>query len=130
MEERTPATDDEARALASTLRLRIMRICLGAGSTNKEIAQILGRNPASILHHVRTLVRTGFLEQLQERPVAGGGREGNFFELFNNHAQQIVEGRFPELTEPELQPEKEPLFYLNHFHGHDPEQGQDLEPER
>lgn len=75
MDERRPATDEEAKALASTLRLRILRICLGVGRTNKEIAQILGRHPASILHHVRTLVRTGFLEPLEERSLAGGGRE-------------------------------------------------------
>jgi hypothetical protein len=75
MDERRLATDEEARALASTLRLRILRICLGSGATNKEIAAVLGRNPASVLHHVRTLVRTGFLEPLQERAIPGGGRE-------------------------------------------------------
>lgn len=40
--------------------------------------------------------------------------------------QQIIQGRF---SEPEIQ-EMEPLFYRNHFHGHDPEQDQGLEPER
>lgn len=75
MDQRTPATDEEAKALASTLRLRILRICLGEGHTNKEIAAILGRDPASILHHIRTLVRTGFLEAQEERRGARGARE-------------------------------------------------------
>ena len=75
MTERRQATDEEARALASALRLRILRICLDEGRTNQEIAQILGRDPASILHHIRTLVRTGFLEPQQERRGARGARE-------------------------------------------------------
>ena len=61
MTERRPATDQEAKALASSLRLRILRICLGQAHTNKEIAGILGMDPSNTLHHVRTLVRTGFL---------------------------------------------------------------------
>ncbi|HEY0167546.1 MAG TPA: winged helix-turn-helix domain-containing protein [Jatrophihabitans sp.] len=75
MDQRTPATDAEAKALASALRLRILRICLGEGHTNKEIAEILGRDPASILHHIRTLVRTGFLQPQPERRGARGARE-------------------------------------------------------
>jgi hypothetical protein len=58
MTERRQATDEEARALASALRLRI-----------------LGRDPASILHHIRTLVRTGFLEPQEERRGTRGARE-------------------------------------------------------
>ena len=75
MTQRRPATDAEAKALASSLRLRILRICLDEGHTNKEIAAILGRDPATILHHTRTLVRTGFLEPQQERRGARGARE-------------------------------------------------------
>jgi DNA-binding transcriptional ArsR family regulator len=75
MTERRPATDAEAKALASALRLRILRICLGQARTNKEIAAILGRDPASVLHHTRTLVRTGFLEAQEERRGARGARE-------------------------------------------------------
>jgi DNA-binding transcriptional ArsR family regulator len=73
--ERRQATDEEARALASSLRLRILRICLHEPRTNKEIAQILGRDPASVLHHTRTLVRTGFLAAQPERRGARGARE-------------------------------------------------------
>lgn len=51
----------EAKALASSLRLRILRICLHESRTNKEIADVLGLNPGTTLHHVRKLVDTGFL---------------------------------------------------------------------
>ncbi len=72
---RRTATDAEARALASTLRLRILRTCLGEAHTNKEIAELLGRDPGSILHHVRMLVRTGFLAAQEERRGSRGARE-------------------------------------------------------
>ncbi|HEV7653656.1 MAG TPA: helix-turn-helix domain-containing protein [Mycobacteriales bacterium] len=73
--ERRAATEDEARALASSLRLRILRLCLDVSLTNKEIAARLDRDPASVLHHVRTLVRTGFLTAEPERRGARGARE-------------------------------------------------------
>ena len=72
---RPRATDAEARALASTLRMRILRVCLNEPRTNKEIAERLGRDPATILHHVRRLVDTGFLEALPPRRGARGSRE-------------------------------------------------------
>lgn len=72
--KRRPATDDEARALASSMRLRILRICLEP-RTNKQIAAVLGRDPATVLHHVRTLVRTGFLAPQEERQGTRGARE-------------------------------------------------------
>jgi DNA-binding MarR family transcriptional regulator len=67
--------DADARALASSLRVRILRICLDEPRTNKEIAQALGRNPATTLHHVRTLVARGFLAPQPERTGARGARE-------------------------------------------------------
>lgn len=73
--ERREATDAEARAIASPLRLRILRLCLDTPLTNKQIAEALGRDPASVLHHVRTLVRTGFLAAQEERRGARGSRE-------------------------------------------------------
>jgi DNA-binding MarR family transcriptional regulator len=72
---RRPATEAEARVLASALRLRIIRLCLGETLTNKEIAQRLGRDPASVLHHVRRLVETGFLEALPPRRGSRGAKE-------------------------------------------------------
>jgi DNA-binding MarR family transcriptional regulator len=72
---RRPATDEEARALASTLRMRILRVCLDTARTNKEIAGILGKDPATTLHHVRRLVDTGFLEPQPVRRGSRGSRE-------------------------------------------------------
>ena len=72
---RRPATDAEARALASTVRLRILRACLGEPHTNKEIAEALGKDPATVLHHVRTLVDTGFLAAQPPRRGTRGSRE-------------------------------------------------------
>ncbi len=74
-EVRRPATDGERRALASVLRLRILRMCRYDPLTNKEIAVRLGRNPASVLHHVRTLVAQGFLVAGEERRGPRGSRE-------------------------------------------------------
>jgi DNA-binding MarR family transcriptional regulator len=72
---RPMATDAEAKALASTLRMRILRVCLGEGRTNKEIADALGRDPATVLHHVRKLVDTGFLAAQPVRRGTRGSRE-------------------------------------------------------
>lgn len=69
------ATDTEAKALASGLRLRILRMTLDEPLTNKEIADTLGRPPASVLHHVRTLVDTGFLAAGEPRRGTRGARE-------------------------------------------------------
>ncbi len=73
--ERRPATDAERKALASGLRLRILRLCLDEPRTNREIAERLGRNPATTLHHVRTLVDTGFLVAEPVRRGTRGSRE-------------------------------------------------------
>ena len=73
--ERRLATDEEARALASSLRMRILRVCLNEAHTNKEIAEVVGRDPASVLHHVRRLVDTGFLEAQPVRRGTRGSRE-------------------------------------------------------
>lgn len=73
--ERRAATDAESRALASGLRLRILRLTLDEALTNKEIADALDRNPASVLHHVRTLVDNGFLRAEAHRRGTRGARE-------------------------------------------------------
>ncbi|GAB3662018.1 ArsR/SmtB family transcription factor [Glycomyces tarimensis] len=74
-DERQLATEAEAKAVASAVRLRILRLCLDDPLTNKEIAQRLGANPATVLHHVRKLVATGFLAPQPERLGARGSRE-------------------------------------------------------
>ncbi|ALQ30292.1 ArsR family transcriptional regulator [Arthrobacter sp. YC-RL1] len=64
-----------ARALSSPLRLRILRLCLHESRTNKEIADLLELNPATSLHHVRTLVSSGFLEAEEPRKGNRGAKE-------------------------------------------------------
>lgn len=73
--ERRPATAEEARALSSPLRLRILRLTLDHALTNKELADRLGRDPGTILHHVRVLVATGFLAPEADRRGARGSTE-------------------------------------------------------
>jgi predicted ArsR family transcriptional regulator len=72
---RRPATIEEARALSNPLRLRILRLCLDRAMTNKELAERLGRDPGTILHHVRVLHETGFLAPEAERRGARGSTE-------------------------------------------------------
>jgi DNA-binding transcriptional ArsR family regulator len=73
--ERRTATVDEARALAHPLRLRILRLCLNEALTNKQLAGRLGEHPATVLHHVRTLERTGFIAPEAERAGPRGSTE-------------------------------------------------------
>lgn len=72
---RRGATDAEARALASSLRVRILRLCYDEELTNKQVADRLGIDPGSALHHIRTLVGTGFLAPLPMRRGRRGARE-------------------------------------------------------
>jgi len=72
---RRPPDEAEAKALASPLRLRILRITLHEPRTNHEIADVLDKNPATVLHHVRTLVDTGFLIEQPVRRGRRGSRE-------------------------------------------------------
>jgi DNA-binding transcriptional ArsR family regulator len=72
---RRPATRAEARALAHPLRLRILRLCLDEALTNRELADRLDQDPATVLYHVRTLLRTGFLRREAERRGRRGARE-------------------------------------------------------
>jgi DNA-binding transcriptional ArsR family regulator len=72
---RRAPTDAERRALASSLRLRIMRLTADEALTNREIAERLERHPATTLHHVRTLVDTGFLVAEPVRRGTRGARE-------------------------------------------------------
>lgn len=73
--DRRPATRAEARALAHPLRLRIIRLCLDEALTNREISDRLGEQPATVLYHVRTLVRSGFVVAEAERRGRRGARE-------------------------------------------------------
>jgi DNA-binding transcriptional ArsR family regulator len=70
-----PATVAEYKALGHPLRMRILRLCLDEPRTNRELAERLGANPATVLHHVRTLVDHGFLEEQPSRVGRRGARE-------------------------------------------------------
>jgi DNA-binding transcriptional ArsR family regulator len=69
------ATPEEFRAMAHPLRLRILRLCLHDALTNKELAERLHKDPATVLHHVRMLVDTGFLAPDRVRTGARGALE-------------------------------------------------------
>lgn len=77
MEEwvRRQATEEEMAAVSSPLRLRILRLCLDASLSNKQIAERLGKDPASVLYHVRRLVDAGFLVPGEPRRGTRGSRE-------------------------------------------------------
>lgn len=72
---RRSPSEEEAKALASSIRVRILRLCLKEQLTNKEIATRLGVNPATVLYHVRKLVSTGFLEAQEARSGPSGAYE-------------------------------------------------------
>jgi len=72
---RRPSTEAEAAALASGIRLRIIRLTTFEALTNKELSERLGRDPATTLHHVRRLVDTGFLVAQEPRRGARGAKE-------------------------------------------------------
>lgn len=72
---RKAATAAEVRALAHPLRLRIIRALYGGARSNQELAVALHEDPATVLYHVRTLVKTGFLAPAGTRPGARGRTE-------------------------------------------------------
>lgn len=90
---RRPATEDEARAMASATRLRILRLCLDGALTNKEIAARLGKDPASVLYHVRRLVDTGFLVPEPVRRGTRGARERPYRATGKSWVLDVVEPR-------------------------------------
>lgn len=73
--KRRDATDAEAKAMASSVRIRILRLCLDEPLSNRQIAEAAGLNPATSLHHVRMLADTGFLEAQEPRRGRRGARE-------------------------------------------------------
>lgn len=65
--KRREASDAEVRALAHPVRLRILRLVRFEELTNAEIAARLELNPATTLHHVRILLKAGFIEETATR---------------------------------------------------------------
>lgn len=72
MQPRQPATRAEARALAHPLRLRLIRLTKERALTISELGELLGMGKATVLHHVRTLLREGFLAEEPPRRSAAG----------------------------------------------------------
>jgi DNA-binding transcriptional ArsR family regulator len=72
---RRAPTLEESRALAHPVRLRIIRELYDGPLTNNELAHRLGRGKATVLHHVRALLESGFVEALPPRPGPRGSRE-------------------------------------------------------
>lgn len=75
LEDADAESQAKARALSSPLRMRILRLCAFEARTNKELADLLGVNPGTMLHHVRTLVQTDFLAAEPARIGRQGARE-------------------------------------------------------
>jgi DNA-binding transcriptional ArsR family regulator len=69
------ATAEEMKALANPLRLRILRLCIDEALTNQQLAARLGRDPGTVLFHVRVLERAGFLKAEDQRRGARGAAE-------------------------------------------------------
>jgi DNA-binding transcriptional ArsR family regulator len=90
---RRPATPKEIRALASGVRLRILRLTFLHPMTNQEIADELALNPATVLYHVRRLVEVGLLEKQPAQPRPGGGVAIPYVSRGGSWALQIEEGQ-------------------------------------
>jgi len=75
MADRVPPTPEQLKAVASAVRLRILRLCGERELTNKEIADAVGKDPATVLHHVRLLVDAGLLESTGVRQGVRGAYE-------------------------------------------------------
>ncbi|QFZ17485.1 ArsR/SmtB family transcription factor [Saccharothrix syringae] len=96
------ATAAEIAVLSSDVRLRIIRLTYDTPLTNKEIAERLGKDPATTLHHVRKLVATGFLEAQPARAGKRGAREIPY--LSTGLSWRLTwENRPPEAKEAALQ---------------------------
>lgn len=75
MVERSEPTPAQIKAVASPLRLRILRLCNDREWTNKELADRLERDPATMLHHLRLLVDAGLIEPVAVRQGKSGAYE-------------------------------------------------------
>jgi DNA-binding transcriptional ArsR family regulator len=95
---RRPATAAEAKALAHPLRMRILRLCLDRSLTNKQLAEWLGKDPGTVLHHVRTLVATGFLVPDEVRQGSKGALEKPYRATGKSWTLSLEESPVPEAT--------------------------------
>ena len=95
---RRPATAAEAKALAHPLRMRILRLCLDQALTNKQLAEWLGKDPGTVLHHVRTLVATGFLVPDAVRQGSKGALEKPYRATGKSWTLSLEESPVPEAS--------------------------------
>jgi DNA-binding transcriptional ArsR family regulator len=93
---RRPATAAEAKALAHPLRMRILRLCLDRSLTNKQLADWLGKDPGTVLHHVRTLVKSGFLVPDEVRQGEKGALEKPYRATGKSWTLSLEESPVPE----------------------------------
>lgn len=61
--------------MANPTRMRILRMCLYEPATNKEMADRLGLNPSTTLHHVRVLLEAGLIQAEPPRTGTRGAME-------------------------------------------------------
>ncbi|MGI8417870.1 MAG: ArsR/SmtB family transcription factor, partial [Nakamurella sp.] len=61
--------------MAHPLRLRILRMCGMQELTNKQLADRLGRDPGTVLYHVRQLTEVGLVESAPVRTGKSGALE-------------------------------------------------------
>ena len=76
--------------------MRILRLCLHESMTNKQLSDRLGQDPATTLHHVRTLVRSGSSRPNPRERSAGSAREA-----LPDH-EQVVGARHPTWSDDRL----------------------------
>jgi DNA-binding transcriptional ArsR family regulator len=96
---RRAATPEEARALAHPIRLRILRLLQDGSLTNAEMAARLGIKPATSIHHVRTLLRAGFIEADRERAGPNGITEKPYRDTGRSWTVTVGEGPSAERVE-------------------------------
>lgn len=61
--------------MGSSIRLRILRLCLIDELTNQQLAKRLGCDPSTVHYHARILVDAGFLERADPRHGPTGALE-------------------------------------------------------
>ena len=70
--EVTAGQQEQLRALAHPVRVRILSLLTGHAMSSAELARELGMKHAAVSYHVRQLDRAGFLEVAETRTVRGG----------------------------------------------------------
>jgi DNA-binding transcriptional ArsR family regulator len=78
--------------LAHPVRLRILRLLRFDELTNAEIAVHLEMNPATTLHHIRTLLKSGFIEPGVPRPGPNGITEKPYRATVKSWTLEITDG--------------------------------------